>query len=165
MLKNCKREELHKNEVMKKYVIDEMSKFKNLGDLEQFVNTLKTEQIDQLCKWLSSWRKNSVFNNILSGPNSWQMDKVHISDIKIKRVNDRVNPLLEKHDYMLENISQDEEICNHDEFRSQGNIKSKRFIAIKEGDKFKIIDGIHRAVRLGCDGTKEFELIYFEVER
>ena len=153
---------MHKNEVMKKYVIDEMSKFKNLGALEQFVNILKTEQIDQLCEWLSSWRENSIFNNISSGPNSWPIDKVHISDIEIKRVNDRVDPLLKRHDCMLEKISQDDEICTHDEFRSQGNINSKQFIAIKEGDKFKIIDGIHRAVRLACDGTKEFELIYFE---
>lgn len=152
---------MHKNEVMKHYVTDEMSKFKNRSDLEQFVNTLKTEQIDQLCEWLSSWRQNSVYNYISEGPNSWLMNKVRISDIKIERVNDRVNPLLKRQDYMLEKISRDEEICNHDEFGSQGNINSKKFIAIKEGDKFKIIDGSHRAVRLACDGTKEIELIYF----
>jgi hypothetical protein len=153
---------MHKNDLMKKYAIDEMSKFKNIGDLEQFVNTLEAEQINRLCEWLSSWRKNSVFNDISAGPETWRTDKIHISNIKIKRVNEKVNPLLKRDDYMLEKISQDEEICNHDEFKSQGKINSKQFIAIKEGDKFKLIDGIHRAVRLACDGTKEFELIYMQ---
>jgi len=55
-------------------------------------------------------------------------------------------------------------ICNHDEFSSQGNINSKSLIARKRGKKFEVIDGIHRAVRLACDGTKELELIYFEIE-
>ena len=156
---------MHKNEKMKRYVTDKKSKFKNLGDLKDFVKTLETEQIYQLCQWLSAWRKNNLYNFISEGPNNWSVDKVHISDIKIKRVNDRVNPLLERHDYLLEKISQDEKICNHNEFKSQGNINSKSLIAEKKGDKFEVVDGIHRAIRLACDDTKEFELIYFEAER
>jgi hypothetical protein len=153
---------MHKNEVLKRYVTDEMSKFKNLGDLKDFVKTLETEQIYQLCQWLSSWRGNILYDFIPKGPNNWSVKNVHISNIEITSVKDEIDPLFEKHNCLLEKISQDKEIWNHNEFRSQGNINSKQFIAIKEGDKFKVVDGIHRAIRLACDGTKEFKLIYFE---
>lgn len=149
---------------MKKYITDEMSKFKNFDDLEKFVNTLKTEQIYQLGQWLSFWRKNSLHEFISGGPNEWEVDKVHISNIQITKINDRINPSLERHSYLLEKISRDKKICNHDEFRSHGEIRSKSLIARKKGDKFEVIDGIHRAVRLACDCTKEFELIYLVEE-
>ncbi len=153
---------MYKNEVRKKYVTDEMSKFKNLGDLKDFVNTLEIEQMCQLCQWLSSWRKNNLCDFISKGPNNWSVKNVPISNIKVTRVNEEINPILEKHNYLLEKISQDKEICNHNEFKSQGNINSKSLIARKRGDKFKVVDGIHRAIRLACDGTKELKLIYFE---
>jgi hypothetical protein len=35
------------------------------------------------------------------------------------------------------------------------------FIAKKTGDKYWIIDGIHRIIRLAFDGKNEFELIYY----
>lgn len=155
---------MHKNEVLKKYVTDEMSKFNNLDDLKDFVKTLETEEIYPLCQWLSSWRKNSLYDFISKGPNNWLVKNVHISSIKMTRVNDEINPLLEKHNYLLDKISHDKEICNHNEFKSQGNINSKSLIARKKGDKFEVVDGIHRAIRLGCDGKKELELIYYEDE-
>ncbi len=149
---------MDKNDVMKKHVTDEMSKFKNFEALEEFVNTLQPAQICQLGQWLSSWRNNSVHGFICAGPAEWWVDKVHISKIKMTKINEKINPLLKEHGYLLEGISQDTQICN--KFERQGEIKSRSLIAQKRGGKFEIIDGNHRAVRLACDCTKEFELIY-----
>ena len=38
------------------------------------------------------------------------------------------------------------------EFKSQGEINRRLFLAIRRGDAFQIIDGSHRIVRLACDG-------------
>lgn len=151
---------MHKDDVMKKYVTDEMSKVKNFGDLEEFVNSLNTKQIYQIGQWLSCWRGNILYSLIFGSPAYWLVRTVHISNVKITDVNPEINPLLKRHNYFLEKISEDREICTHNEFRSQGEIKSKSLIARKNGDNFEVIDGIHRAIRLACDGTKEFELIY-----
>jgi hypothetical protein len=152
---------MHKNDVMKKYVTDEMSKFKNFDDLEGVVNSLTSEKIYEIGKWLSSWRRNTLYSDIFGSPTNWLASTIAISNVELTNVKSEIDSLFKRHNYSLEEISRDREICTHSEFRSQGEIKSKSLIAIKNGDKFKVIDGIHRAVRLACDGTKEFELMYF----
>lgn len=156
--------EMDKNKVMRKYVIDEMSKFKDFSHIENFTKTLDPDRINKLCEWLSSWRNNSVFNEIANGPDNWLEDTISINKIRVGKVNEIVNTLLMKHDYFLSKISNDRDICEHDEFVSQGSIASKCLIAKKLGENFEIIDGIHRAIRLACDGVKDFNILYYEVQ-
>lgn len=73
-----------------------MSKFKNLGDLRDFLDTLNRDQIIVLCDWLSAWRKNGVYQFIVGGPPNWNVADVHISKILVGKINDKVNGLLEK---------------------------------------------------------------------
>lgn len=147
--------------VFKKYGLDEMSKFRNIEDLRDFLNTLDNQQIESLCDWLSKWRKNGIHQFINQGPQRWNVSDVHISHIQVGDINDRVNHLLQKNDYLLDAIAQDPEICGHDEFASQGDFELKALIAQKQGNMYLLKDGIHRAIRAACDGKVEFKLVYY----
>ncbi len=142
-----------------------MSKIKecNINHIEGFVDSLKDDQARVLCKYLSHQRKNRVYDFISKGPDHWKMSDISISNIYVEKVNPTVNNYLERNDWSLEKISMDKDIHHLDEFKSQGPINTKllSFIAKKIGNDYKIVDGIHRVIRLSCDGEKTFKLIYY----
>lgn len=147
--------------VLKKYALDEISKFKDPQERKNFLNTLSNKQLAVLCEWLSTWRENGVYRFIHDGPPKWKVEDVHFSRILVGRINDKVNFLLEKHDFILEPIAKDKTICEHDEFKSQSKIEMKTVIAQKSDDMFVLKDGIHRAIRAACDGQEKFKLMYY----
>lgn len=152
-----------RNFVMRRYVVDEMSKFKNFGDLQSFIGTLKPRHIKKLCKLLSKWRKNGVYKDIMLRTD-WFITPVDISNIFIGGLNVGVRPIIEENGCLLANICGDPKIADHKEFKSQGEINRRLFLAIRRGDAFQIIDGSHRIVRLACDGDfynkTDFLLLY-----
>ena len=156
---------MRKGDVYKKYIFGEMTKIKecNIDHLEDFVNSLEDDQARILCKYLSYQRRNRVYDYIYKGPDHWKVDYINISNIYVEKVNSTVNGYLEKHDWYLEKISKDKDIYQHDEFKSQGPIDPKllNFIAKKNGHEYKIVDGIHRIIRLSCDGKRKFKLTYY----
>ena len=155
---------IKKTEVYKKYIFGEMSKHKkySLEDLDHLVKSLSASQSKLLCRYWSTYRKNSVYDFVKVGPDNWKVGIVNISDIFVEKVNESMNTLLEKNEWSLAKIVEDSEIGSHKEFESQGIIddRLKILIAKKVGDKYKIVDGTHRIIRLGLDGEKEFEIIY-----
>jgi hypothetical protein len=156
---------MHKDDVFRKYILDEMSRNKECSvvDIERFVKSLDYDQAKQLCKYFSSSRKNCVYEFISKGPSNWQVSNVDISNIYVGDVNRKVNCYLERNSWLLKNIVEDAEIRQIDEFRSQGpiDIKILNFIAKKNDYEYTIIDGIHRIIRSSCDGKKRFKLIYY----
>lgn len=158
---------IKKIDVYKKYVFGEMSKHKkyNIEDLDHLVKSLSASQAKLMCRYWSTYRKNSVYDFIKSGPDNWKGLTVSINNVHVEKVNNGVNALLEKNEWSLAKIVEDSEIGTHEEFKKQGEgeIDSRLsiFIAKKAGDKYKIVDGIHRAIRLGLDGKKEFEIIFY----
>lgn len=153
---------ISKEHVLIKYIYDDMSKFKNPGDLRDFLDTLDKAKIPILCNWLSAWRKNGVYQFIVGGPSNWNVADVHISKILVGKINDKVNHLLEKNEFLLESIGRDTDICEHNEFASQGDFELKTLVAQKSGELFTLKDGIHRAIRATCDGQEVFRLLYYE---
>ena len=156
---------MRKDSVYKKYIFGEMTKIKecNIDHLEDFVNSLIDGQARILCKYLSHNRRNRVYDFISNGPDHWKVNDINISEIYIEKVNPTVNGYLERNDWSLEKISKDKDIHQHDEFKNQGPIDHKllTFIAKKDGQEYKIVDGIHRIIRLSCDGERKFKLIYY----
>lgn len=151
--------------VYRKYVFAEMSKNKKFGidDLDHLVKSLSTSQAKLMCKFWSEYRKNSVYEFISRGSSNWNVITVGIDNIYVDKVNESVNKLLEKNEWSLEKIVKDSEIGIHKEFESQGIIddRLKILIAKKVGDKYKIVDGVHRIIRMSLDGMKDFQLIYY----
>jgi hypothetical protein len=147
---------MQKDDVFRKYVFDEMSKNKEYSiiDLEHFVTSLSYGQAKQLCKYFSSYRRNCVYNFISRGPNNWRISNISIYYIYVGEV---------KNGWSLKKIAEDETINQMDEFKSQGSIDIKilNFIARKDDYEYTIIDGMHRIIRLSCDGKKRFQLIYY----
>ena len=156
---------VHKIDVYKKYIFDEMSKNKeySIVDLESFVYSLNNEQAKQLCKYFSYYRRNNVYDFISKGPEVWQKGIVNISSIDVGMIHVGINHYLEENGWLLKNIAKDKRICSLEEFRDQGGIhpKSLSFIAKKEDHRYRIIDGMHRAIRLSCDNKDRFKLIYY----
>lgn len=152
-------------DVHKKYIFDEMSKNKeyDITDLGRFVRSLNNSQTKELCRYFSCYRRNRAYDFISKGPDNWRMDHIDISNIYVEKINPTVNHHLERSDWSLEKISKDRHIRQHDEFKHQGPISSKisSFIAKKIGHEYRIVDGMHRIIRLACDGKKEFKLIYY----
>lgn len=157
--------QMHKDDVYRKYVFDEMSRNKeySIVDLEHFVTSLEYGQAKQLCRYFSSYRRNCVYDFISKGPSNWRTSHVGISDIYVGDINRDVNCHLEKNDWSLKKIAEDTNICHIDEFKSQGfmDIKILSFIAKKNDREYTIVDGMHRIIRSACDGRKRFELIYY----
>lgn len=156
---------MRKDDIYRKYVFDEMSRNKEYGilDIEHFVESLGYDQAKQLCKYFSSSRKNCVYEFISKGPNNWQTSNVNISNIYVGDINRQVNGYLERNNWLLKNIVEDNDIRHVDEFKSQGpiDIKILSFIAKKNDYEYTIIDGMHRIIRASCDGKKRFKLIYY----
>jgi hypothetical protein len=156
---------IRKSDVYRKYVFDEMSKDKkrNLEDLERYVDSLDDHDAEQLCSKCSHSRKNGVFSFISRGPEKWKVKIVDISKIYVRGINDSVNGYLKRNGWWLENIGNDKSIRKLDEFKKYGDIhhKSMSLIAHKVAGKYGIIDGNHRAIKLGCSGHKDFELIFY----
>lgn len=136
----------------------------DIKDLENFVNSLNDNQAKQLCGYYSIYRKNCVYDFISNGPDSWREDNISISYIDVGEVNIGINHYLEENNWSLKKIAKDKHIRQHGEFKSQGDIhpRSLGFIAKKIGhNRYKIIDGMHRIIRLVCDGKKRFKLVYY----
>ena len=142
------------------YVFAEMSKFQNTDDLDNFCARLLPE-IEALCEKLSKSRKNCVYRFIKEAPGTWTEVSVPIEKIKVGKINSRVNPILERHGHHLARIVQDPEAIADDEFKSQGEIPPglSTLIAKHEGDHFRLVDGNHRAIRMGMNGVAKFTLL------
>lgn len=154
-----------KSDVYRKYIFDEMSKNKEYGvtDLIRLVDSLDNYQAKELCKYYSYYRRNRVYDFISKGPDNWQINDIDISNIYVEKINPTINHYLEKNNWSLKKISEDVNINQHDEFKSQGRINSKisSFIARRIGHEYRIVDGMHRSIRLASDGKRKFKLIYY----
>lgn len=155
---------ISKSGVYRKYVFDEMARItkRSIENLEKYVDSLDDHKAKHLCSRCSHSRKNGVYHFISRGPEHWTVKTVSISKIYLGGINARVNDYLSRNGWLLKNISKDKGIRKHREFKKWGNIhpRSLSLIAHKMGGKYKIIDGNHRAIKLACDGIKEFKLIY-----
>lgn len=156
---------IRKSDVHRKYVFDEMSKTtkRSLEDLEHYVDSLDDHTAEKLCSKCSHSRKNGVYGFISRGPEKWIVKTVGISKIYVRGINDSVNHYLSRNGWWLENIAKDKHILKLGEFKKHGDIhhRSMSLIAHKVGGKYGIIDGNHRAIKLGCSGHKDFKLIYY----
>lgn len=152
-----------KGDVYRIYVFDEMTKRtkRDIKDLEKYVDSLSDDKAKKLCRSLSHSRKNGVYEFIDRGPKQWTVKTVNAAEIYVRRLNDRVNGHLSRNHWSLEKISEDKEIPKLREFKKRGKInkRSRYLLAHKRGDSYRLVDGNHRAIRLACDGEKEFKLI------
>jgi hypothetical protein len=146
------------DQMMRLYATHEMSKFRFRNDLEAFVASLRGNEPQVLCALLSKWRCNRMSQTITSAA-EWTEVTVGIDHIIVGHINDDVNPLLQQHGFRLSGIADDAKIREHPEFKDQGKVDFDQFIAVRQGEEFRLRDGNHRAIRLALDGWKEFKLI------
>lgn len=145
------------------YVFDETAKKTKLDikDLEKYIDSLSDDKVKELCRHLSHSRKNGVYTFIVRGPKYWEIKTVDISEIRVRRLNSKVNGHLSRNHWSLKKISEDKRILKLREFKKKGDIneRSQYLLAHKRGGYYKLIDGNHRAIKLACNGEKEFKLV------
>lgn len=156
---------IKKDDVFRKYVFDEMSKKSKScrEDLKHYVDSLNDKDTEKLCSKYSHYRKNGVYSYISKGPDNWKVKFVNISKIYVRGINSTVNRYLRRNGWGLENICNDKSIKKLKEFKMYGHIhhRSGSLIANKAGNKYYLIDGNHRAIKLACSGCRELKLIYY----
>lgn len=164
-----------KSDIYRKYIFDEKSKkinrkekdsknikrkFKNL---KRYVDSLSDRKAKKLCCDLSWNAKDRGYGFVSRGPKHWIIENIDISKIFISPINNSIDPYLRRNDWSLERIAKDNDICSHKEFENVGHIhtRSLTLIAEKKGDEYYIVDGNHRAIKLACNGKREFMLIFY----
>lgn len=156
---------ISKGDVYRKYIFDEMARVTkhSIEELEKYVDSLDDHKAKELCSRCSHSRKNSVYSFISKGPDHWIVKTHSISNIYVGTINARVNGYLNRNGWLLKNIGKDKDIRKLGEFKKWGEIhhRSLSFVAQKNGGKYRLVDGNHRAIKLACSGQKEFELIYY----
>jgi hypothetical protein len=158
-------QKIKKGDVYRKYVFDEMSKKSksSIKDLKHYVDSLNDSKAEKLCRKCSHSRRNGVYSYISKGPDNWKVKLVDISNIYVRGINSKINHYLRRNGWQLENICNDKSIGKIRELKLYGDIhhRSRSIIASRVGKSYHLIDGNHRAIKLGCNGCKKFELIYY----
>lgn len=170
-------EKIDKSDVYRKYIFDEMSrkinreekdpkdKEQKLKELEHYVDSsLSDHKAKKLCCQLSHDRKNPVFHFISRGPDQWSIKNVKISAIYMIGINGKVNRYLRENGWSLKENSKDKHIRRHKEFNKTGDIYHRCLTLIAQNigsERYKLIDGNHRAVRLCINGARKIKLIYY----
>ncbi len=146
-----------KQEALALYVRVEMSKVIEQGKLEPFVNSLSESELAYLVRVLSRYRKNAVERVLLTESRVWELVYASSEKIAVTPINEKVNELLAANGWNLDEIATDERLCGHEEFDSSGRpVSEERTIGIQDEGKIRIIDGMHRIIRMACDGRGQF---------
>ena len=169
-------QKISKGDVYRKYTFDEMSKEINrkyedpndkeqkIKDLEQYVDSLNDHKAEKLCCNLSHSRKNPVYGFIKRGPDHFLVGDIKISHIYMIGINGNVNHYLSNHCFSLKECSKDKHVIRHKEFKKKGDIHPRSMTLIAQmidKNRFMLIDGNHRAIRLASNGEKRLRLIYY----
>lgn len=167
---------IHKSDIYRKYIFDEMTKKiyqdnkksykdkkRKIKRLKHYVDSISDRKAKKLCCSISWDVKDRGYGFVSRGPEHWMIETIDISKIFISPINRDIDEYLFRNEWSLERITKDKEICGHKEFEKMGHIHSRSLTLIAEriGDKYYIVDGNHRAIKLACQGQIKFELIFY----
>jgi len=151
---------MSQDEVFRIYIIDELSRYFPFDDVRRTIWSISPQCAKELCSLLSALRVNNVFGFIKDCEGEdWVQVQVKVDQIKLNQINDNVNPLLQKHQFMLKPCSEDPAIQNAKEFAGQNEMKSQLFLAGLVGACFELQDGNHRAFCLAREGAGSLSLL------
>lgn len=151
--------EVTRREVFLHYVVSEMSKEIDRTKAHGFAETLSDAELIYLVRTLSRSRRNAVEEYLITRVRTWELVELGLEDVAVTDINDEVKPLLQANGYNLDEIASDEALCRHREFDARGRrIVDERTIGIRTAGRTAIVDGMHRIIRMACDGKTQFEV-------
>lgn len=154
-----------KREVLALYVRVEMSKEIDQDKLQAFVAGLSESELAYLVRVLSRYRENAVKRILLLEPRWWELVSASSEEIAVTGINESVNHVLEAYGWNLDEIVIGGKLCGHPEFASAvGAITEERTIGIQDAGRIQIIDGMHRIIRMACDGRTTFPVYVGRLE-
>jgi len=124
-------------------------------------NTLR--ELTQLC---SEWRKNNVYDK-LDNYFDWQEATVEVSRIFVQQAESHLAEIFKCDSGKLSSIVLNPELWRnrpYSEYRHGTIIEFPTCIAIRhDSDKYKLFDGIHRAIQMAYQGIKSINLCYADI--
>jgi hypothetical protein len=136
-------------------------------EVDAFVASLRDDQLRSLTKTCDrDWRKNHVFEK-LSKPRDWVEADVAIDSIDVQQAEHSLCPLFKRHDYHLSLLIKDPALGEHESYKSCGQNRVVAFpvcLALLSNGRYRLFDGIHRAIQMGRNGEQLIRLVY-AVER
>ncbi len=162
--------------LFQKVTMDELQKF-NFPKSSEDVITFFSEK-DRIIDYLRQlsrkeeltallsvcWRNNDVYSKLSRfDEKEWLTEKVEINSIFIQDAEGTLKSLFNKHNHKLVDIVNDGELWMNEPYRSWSNheIKYPVLLAMKfNEDRYKIFDGIHRAIWMVKTGYSQLCLCH-----
>ena len=139
--------------------------FSAQDQVDAFVQSLNGFQLKTLTQSCDiDWRKNGVFDN-LSRHSSWLERSIPIGLVDVQQAEPRLAYIFERHNFRLMEIVSDPELWSQEPYADWNLNGSVQFLVclgrLKSG-RYKLFDGIHRAILLCRQGARNLEICSYE---
>ena len=155
---------------------DFLMKFNSKVSIEEFILNLSEENKKNLSRLLSNWRNNGVYNKInhleMVGEkyqhSFWTILDIPLTYLYISPAERSLWDLFERHQFSLIKIANDPKLLRYSPYNGYlKNINEIEYpICLGEQQgfdlKYKIFDGVHRAIQIAINNEESLKLCYLE---
>lgn len=140
--------------------------FSSQKAVNHFVQELADNTLKQLTQLCSAWRKNNVHDKLTKYFN-WQEATVEVSRIFVQQAESQLAEIFKCDGGKLTSIVSNPELWNHkpySEYKRAAAIEFPTCLAIRHAsDKYKLFDGIHRAIQMCYQDIKSINVCYADI--
>ena len=131
--------------------------------VDKFVESLSDEDSNLLTKSCDiDWHENGVFEK-LNKTRQWIEAEVPIDFIDVQQAEKHLRSLFERNHFRLTRLIKDPELAEHDPYKNSGVNQAVLFpvcMAMMRGRRYRLFDGIHRAIQMARYGKEAIPLVY-----
>lgn len=142
-----------------------VSTFSAQGKVDEFVETLSDQQAEALTNSCDKdWRKNGVFDK-LSRHSAWAEETVPTSLVDVQHAEPQLAHIFARHEFRLTGIVSDPELWTqkpYAECNLDATVGFRVVLGRLKSGRYKLFDGIHRAILLCRQGAESLEICFYE---
>ena len=135
--------------------------FSTQEDVNQFVASLPDIELQDLVRDCDEkWRTNGTFR-ALNKYEHWEVQVVSITDVDVQEAEQCFKYIFERHGYRLVDIARDVELMVQKPYvrSSVGDVVAYPVLLARQcGSRFKVFDGIHRAIQFARNNAAQLSL-------
>lgn len=138
-----------------------------LGDqslIEKYVDALTEPELRILAGECSRWRRNDVALK-LDSAKSWSIDSVPIAKVDVQQAEPHLGEFFRRRGFALTRVAGDPALFTYSPY--SGWSKATRIVfpvclAIRRGVRYRLFDGIHRAIQSAWSGADALTVCWAE---
>lgn len=142
------------------------AQFRDQAMVAAYVDGLGGDDAVTLTGLCSRARRNDVAAR-LAEAERWEMVRTPADDVEIAQAEPSLADLWRLHGYRLSAIARDPDVLSsrpYSERRANGRPAYDVLLASRRGDRYRIFDGVHRAIQLVRNGEQALTLCVPEVD-